>query len=238
MDLISRLFDSMDAWRHLPKYQLERRADLFFSLYLPEVLEIKLGFPVNPDLVPEFPVRIGTINPYICSNASKNIDYVAISAASDKVVLVELKTDDRSRNDTQDNYLMAAQQVGFASLLEGVLEIYRATEQKRKYFCLLERLAQLRLLAVPREVCEFMRQENAHGIKEASKKISVTCGTPKCLIVYVQPNGDGAGVISYDDFRAVVAKHDDPVSKRFAQSLKEWANVKAGSKLTTGRPRG
>ena len=37
--MIDRLFDRMDRWRHLPSYQLERRADLFFSLYLPEVLQ-------------------------------------------------------------------------------------------------------------------------------------------------------------------------------------------------------
>ncbi len=45
MKQIDTLFNRMDAWRHLPNYQLERRADLFFSLYLPEVLEAKLGFP-------------------------------------------------------------------------------------------------------------------------------------------------------------------------------------------------
>jgi hypothetical protein len=46
MDLIETLFDRMDGWRHLPNYQLERRADLFFSLYLPTAVEAKLGFEV------------------------------------------------------------------------------------------------------------------------------------------------------------------------------------------------
>ena len=46
MKQIDTLFNRVDAWRHLPNYQLERRADLFFSLYLPEVLKAKLGFPV------------------------------------------------------------------------------------------------------------------------------------------------------------------------------------------------
>ena len=35
---ITAIFDRMDSWRHLPGYQLERRADLLFSLYLPEAL--------------------------------------------------------------------------------------------------------------------------------------------------------------------------------------------------------
>ena len=44
MIYLDALFDRMDAW--LPNYQLERRADLFFSLYLAEALQAKLGFPI------------------------------------------------------------------------------------------------------------------------------------------------------------------------------------------------
>ena len=65
MKQIDTLFSRMDAWRHFPNYQLERRADIFFALYLPEVLEAKLRFAVGPELAPEFPVRIGTIYPNI-----------------------------------------------------------------------------------------------------------------------------------------------------------------------------
>ena len=78
------IFDLMDAWRHFPNYQLERRADLFFSLYLPEVLEAKLGFPVAAEIVPEFPVRIGTIYPNIPIDKSYKIDYFVLSADTDK----------------------------------------------------------------------------------------------------------------------------------------------------------
>ena len=59
MKQIDTLFNRMDAWRHFPNYQLERRADIFFALYLPEVLEAKLRFAVGSELAPEFPVRIG-----------------------------------------------------------------------------------------------------------------------------------------------------------------------------------
>ena len=102
------LFDRMDAWRHLPNYQLERRADLFFSLYLPKVLEEKLGFPVRERLIPEFPVRIGTIYPHIPINKSFKIDYVALSEDGSKAVLVELKTEGMSRRSSQDKYLLAS----------------------------------------------------------------------------------------------------------------------------------
>ncbi len=91
MDPINEMFDRMDRWRNLPSYQLERRADLLFSLYLREALEVKLGFPILPDLIPEFPVRIGTIFPDEESNRSVKIDYLALSADLQHAVFVEPK---------------------------------------------------------------------------------------------------------------------------------------------------
>ena len=32
------VFELLDDWRHLPAYQLERRADIYFAMYLPELL--------------------------------------------------------------------------------------------------------------------------------------------------------------------------------------------------------
>jgi len=31
---LQTIFRHLDCWRHLPAYQLERRADIFFSAYL------------------------------------------------------------------------------------------------------------------------------------------------------------------------------------------------------------
>ena len=115
MEILTQLFDRMDERRHLPNYQLERRADLLFSLYLPQALEAKLGFPVRADLVPEFPVRIGTIYPRIPINKSFKIDYLALSTSGDHAVFVELKTDGHSRRAKQDEYLAAERRtVGLA----------------------------------------------------------------------------------------------------------------------------
>ena len=55
MHAIDPVFDLLDRWRHLPAYQLERRADVYFALYLPEVLEAVTGTPIDPRLVPELP---------------------------------------------------------------------------------------------------------------------------------------------------------------------------------------
>jgi hypothetical protein len=98
---IDTLFDLLDAWRHFPSYQLERRADLYFALYLPEVLEAQFGFPAQPQLVPEFPLRIGILDPAKATSASYKVDYVTLSTARDKALLVELKTDSLSRRFAQ-----------------------------------------------------------------------------------------------------------------------------------------
>jgi hypothetical protein len=69
MDRINQLFDHLDNWRHLPNYQLERRADIFFSLYLKDVLEARLGFAIRDPLIPGFPVHLKTIGENCSSDA-------------------------------------------------------------------------------------------------------------------------------------------------------------------------
>ena len=228
MKRIDTLFDRMDAWRHLPSYQLERRADLFFSLYLPEVLEAKLGFAIQNQIVPEFPVRIGTIYPDIPIDKSYKIDYVVLSADAEKAILVELKTEGMSRRDNQDKYLLASRKAGLPILLGGVLDIFRATNSKRKYFCLLEHLESMGLLRIPMQMKEIMTHLSLQGVTEVSREIEITTQATESIIVYVQPNGNGPDIISFEEFRSVVQKHDDPVSQRFARSLREWADTKAG----------
>lgn len=226
--MINMLFDRMDAWRHLPNYQLERRADLFFSLYLPEVLEAKLGFKINPVIVPEFPVRIGSIYPNIPINKSFKIDYLALSEDGSQSAFVELKTEGMSRRTEQDDYLEAAKAAGLHVLLEGILEIYRATSAKRKYFHLLHMLSTLGLLTIPEDMYTRMEKSSLQGSTAASRDIQITCPVKKHYIVYIQPNGSGDDVISFADFKTVVERHADPVSLRFAQSLPQWADIQAG----------
>ena len=230
MNPITELFDRMDAWRHLPNYQLERRADIFFALYLSEVLEAKLGFPIRPELAPEFPVRIGTIYPNVPIDKSYKIDYVALSARADKAVFVELKTEGLSRRPEQDKYLLAAQAVGLCRLLEGLLDIFRATNSKRKYFCLLEHLEGMGLLRIPMPMKQIMARPSLQVANEASHQIDVTTHAGESLIVYVQPNGTGPDIISFQEFAGIVRRHEDPVSQRFAASLCEWAEIQAGER--------
>jgi len=230
MKQIDALFSRMDTWRHFPNYQLERRADIFFALYLPEVLEAKLGFAFAPEMVPEFPVRIGTIYPSIPIDKSYKIDYVALSAGADKAVLVELKTEGLSRRPEQDRYLLAAQKVGLPALLGGLLDIFRATNAKRKYFYLLQHLESMGLLRIPMQMRDIMAGVALQGVTDSSRQIEITAKTTESLIVYIQPNGNGPDIITFREFADVVRRHDDPVSQRFAMSLCEWADIQAGEK--------
>lgn len=227
---VETLFSLLDSWRHLPNYQLERRADIFFALYLKEVLEKKYGISLKAQLIPEFPVRIGTIYQEVPIDKSYKIDYVALSDSGKKAFFVELKTERLSRRVNQDKYLKAAKKTNFTNLLIGILDIFRATQSKRKYYHLLLLLERLELLDIPTDFKRIMKRENLQGINDASREINITSIVKETEIIYVQPNGDGIDIIPFSEFAYIVENYDDMLSQRFAKSLREWAALKAGEK--------
>ncbi len=167
MDPINEILNNMDTWRHLPAYQLERHADIFFSIYLTEVLANKFNTEME-GIIPEFPVQIGTITNGV-SNQSFKIDYLA--RAKNKIIFVELKTDEASRRSAQDVYLEQARQVGMVKLLEGLRKIYKATTSKQKYHHLLTHVEKLGLITPDNQ-----------GI------FSIHPGEYEIEIVYIQPD--------------------------------------------------
>ncbi len=234
MNIAGRIFDRMDEWRHLPNYQLERRADLFFSLYLPDALQRRFGVPISDAIIPEFPVRIGTIYPKVPINKSYKIDYVAFMQDLTRAIFVELKTDAGSRRTKQDKYLHAAVDAGMPALLHGLIEIFRATDSKRKYFRLLALLAKIGLLRIPDEMGAVIERGTLLGIGELSRQIEITCPVRSCEIVYLQPNGDAPDVLSFDKFSESVLAHGDDFSRRFAKSLVEWSRIEPGMVEASG----
>ena len=108
---ICRIFDTLNDWRHLPAYQLERRVDLFFAIYLPYALEARRCVKIKEGLVPEFPIKKKG------NNRSEKADYLAISKDGDCIFLIELKTDMNS-----DCIITFSQ---FADAIEGRGEIAR-----------------------------------------------------------------------------------------------------------------
>lgn len=221
VEIINRLFETLDSWRHLPNYQLERRADIFFAMYLKDVLEQKYGTVLKPVIIPEFPIRVGVIYEETDSNKSFKIDYVLFSQDGKLAYLVELKTDDKSRKNAQDKYLELASKAGMPALLNGIVDIYYASSRKNKYrhlLALLQAAAQIEISA---------NTENRDLARSDIQVTSEVAGAPK--IVYVQPNGAGEGCINFAEFADFVESLSSPISARFASSLREWAKQEAGS---------
>lgn len=100
---IAQLFNNLDIWIGLPKYQAERRLDVFFGLYMEYILkECRNDLFAEEDqliLVPEFPLQKNKSN-----NECTNIDYLVFNITKKCVHAIELKTDTHSVDDDQIDY--------------------------------------------------------------------------------------------------------------------------------------
>lgn len=204
-ELVNKIFDTLDKWRNFPAYQLERRADIFFAIYLSDILykatEVKIDL-----ILPEFPIRLGEIEDNN-SNQSYKIDYLAVSQNSNKVFFVELKTDKSSRRENQDDYLQKAKSVNISNLINGLLKIYKATNEKAKYSNYLQELIKI----------SWVKLED-QNYTNSSKNCNIQ-------IIYIQPTkqkSDEYFTISFDDIVGYLSDHKDFLTQRFLLSLKEW----------------
>ena len=202
---IDMVFDTLDEWRRLPSYQLERRADIYFAIFLTDVLEKCFDTKFECLVIPEFPLRYGTLWPETGKtrqNRSVKVDYVAFARDYKQVFFVELKTNMKSRDPKQDRYLQRAAEFDFKELLEGVRLLSKRSDARKKYDCLLDMLS-----GGPENAAETRPE-----------------------IVYVQPTRDGenhqdnATCITFEDFASVVERRGG-IGNRFAQSLRRWAEV-------------
>jgi hypothetical protein len=202
MNQINQLFDLLDKWRYFPNYQLERRVDIFFALYLKDILWHKYQFNADA-IIPEFPVHRGSIYPDVNDNKSVKIDYLAVDQSKKEVFLIELKTDMSSRRQTQDDYLLKAKALNIPGLMEGLLKIYKATRQKTKYQCLFTELENLGWL---------QKTNSAYLNKSCEYKTSV---------IYIQPDNDRElkNIISFSDYVTLLNTKNDPLRQRFKESL-------------------
>ena len=56
MDVTAEVFKHLDQWRHFPAYALERRADIYFGLVLPEIMKQRFELAGSVTVIPEFPL--------------------------------------------------------------------------------------------------------------------------------------------------------------------------------------
>ena len=227
-------FELLDRWRHLPAYQLERRADIFFALCLPEVLEKHFGTKINRCLIPEFPIKNEG------NNRSIKADYLALEEPKDgeppKAFLVELKTDMASIDKNQLRDLRCAAKLGLERLVQGVIEICQSTNQRRKYAHLLKLLSCLDLVnafpLLPRWCCKT--KWGYAGLRDGIRN-NVTERT-SLKLVYVAPQKDEKleeakiPTIDFKCFADIIEKGDpDGIRRTFACHLRSWAKECAGT---------
>jgi hypothetical protein len=205
--MIDKIFNHLDEWRHLPAYQLERRTDIFFAIYLPDIIKWKFRQNIE-HVVPEFPVRLGsldTMNKHENPNHSIKIDYLAVCNESKTVYLIELKTDTSSHREKQDLYMEKAKEINVKSLIDGVLEIRKATSSSIKYDNLISVLAQIGWV-------------DPFTLTNTSEDYNIE-------IIYIQPTKPDHSektIISFADIAHSLAERQDKLTQRFVKSLEKW----------------
>lgn len=228
MTRIDELFARLDQWRHLPAYQLERRADVFFALYLHEVLAAHTGLDLDEVVIPEFPIKRDLIWPEHPTSKSLKVDYVLFTKDRSEAIFVELKTDPASRREAQDDYLARSRELGLRPVVAGIREILLATTAHQKYHHLAEELAALGFLELPDDLESFVFPTPRRGLTERLEAIRVPefeCGV---RVVYVQPVGEREDEIGFEQFASVVERDADPLACVFAAHLRRWVTP-AGS---------
>ena len=98
MEFLERVFKLLNDNSKLPKYQLERRVDIFINIFLEDILTnyFNDGSKVKY-ICPEFPFKKEG------NRQSTNVDYLCSkeSEGNKEIIFVELKTDKRSFDSSQ-----------------------------------------------------------------------------------------------------------------------------------------
>ena len=219
---VTDLFYLLNRWRHLPGYQLERRTDVLFALFLPEVLKYS-GIEIKYPLIPEFPIDKNKED-----GRHKQADYFALSESRRKGILIELKTDVASIRIEQLETLLGVASRGSQDLIKDVICLAQNKNNSRltrgKYAHLLHDLSELNLveLLAAGWVCT----------KEHSE----------LDVIYILPKRPRPGKVNdfiiencvrtiyFDEFAdAVDGGGEGEVRRLFTCYLREWAANDAGS---------
>lgn len=227
---VDQLLGLLAKWRHLPAYRLESRADVFFAPFMRDVVQKRVQKTLHKTIIPEFPLRCGTLfgEDIDSPNSSKKVDYMLFSEDARSVYLVELKTDQSSRRNEQDDYLIKSEEVSFYRLVEGLLVIASKTSKMyiKKYFHLLWTLERLGFVRIPDAVYDCVFPVIRRGWSEKIRDIEnlVDDSKVKIQVLYVQPCVTTENTIGFEEFaRAIVSKGS--LGKSFAKALGEWVDT-------------
>jgi hypothetical protein len=201
------LLELLNDWRKLPSYRMEPRVDPFAALYLHGFLQEMLNVPLRADIIPEFPLRRGTLfgDAVPGANKSKKVDFALLSTDSRLLVLVEFKTDSGSRNDSQDNYLAKASGLTVGACLHGITQISSASKYTEKYAFLAEKLSAWGLALSP---------EGGHASSATIRP------------VYLQPKPGETGekdVFDFNAFAKFIEQQPGDLAATLATYFRQWA---------------
>lgn len=238
---IERVFALLDRWRHLPAYQLEPRAGVFFALFLPEVLGEHLSrdgrsIEINCMLIPEFPIKKSG------NRQSTKVDYFAVSKDRESAFLVELKTDMASKLSPhgldQQKLLMDTARAGSRSLIDNSIDILRrrpiVRQTRQKYVHLVHCLDEFGLVSLQKDLYRKAFAEKQDGVYRLLETVRVAETMPDLDVLYVQPTChpcDRTCIVDFDTFADIVEKGQgsEDARKLFAGHLRSWASRRAGS---------
>lgn len=187
--MIDKYFDMLEDWKLLPAYKLEPRIDSLVGYALQtasaDLLDVQCKI-----LIPELPIRLGTVHPQHVEthleNRSYKVDFY-IRGQKGENVFIEFKTDSESIRDEQIGYLAEAEEVRMKAIVEGILKLHKATQHKQKYEHLLNKLSmgglidsknqaqiadeEIRIVFVQPRIVDGGKQEDVFDFKELSKSI-------------------------------------------------------------------
>ena len=219
------LFFMLDRWRNLPAYRLEPRVDPFFAMFLREVIEDHTGIPLQETVIPELPLRRGTLfgEDVKAPNKSVKVDFALFAQDRSRLFLVELKTDEASRRSKQDKYLEIAKTLGACAILDGLLQILEHTNARYrpKYMALMKLLELVGCVELDTTGAADRSRSVGEVLRDA--RVAVQEGEFAINVIFVQPEAlNGDLEIGFEQFAGVVERHDDELARLFARHLRSW----------------
>jgi hypothetical protein len=115
-------------------------------------------------------------------------------------------------------------------LLDGLLRIFAKTKSKVKYPHLLKLAESMGLLELPPTFHNRMESGWA-GVAKDFAAVRISQVPRKISVIYLQPRETEPGEIGFDALADWLEKFKDPLSERFRDSLRRWANSPAGSQI-------
>ena len=208
-----------------------------------ELLSTHFNREIHEVLIPEFPLRIGTLyndderkqlQPEPSADQSYNVDYVAFAKDKRTAYLVELKTDMDSLRSQQDKYLIEARNKGLPALVEGVKKMSKKSNKKQKYVHLLHCLSAsgIELVSMPDDTQLYKKtfRRVVAGWTAALDQLDTDKQHfPKTKVVFVQPVERNPvdrrfEHIYFEEVATIVERRGD-LGALFANYLRQWTKI-------------